>query len=87
MKPVRLSKHAQGYTTSRGFTAAEVEEAIRTRPWGTAELGRLDCRKDFPYDLDWNGKPYATRQVRPVFADNAEEIVVITVHTLLLLNP
>jgi len=81
MKAIRLTKHAQGYTTSRGFTATEVAEAIRTCPWGAAELGRLDCRKDFPYGGDWNGKAYATKQVRPVFVEKAEEIVVITVYT------
>lgn len=81
MKPIRLTKHALGYTTSRGFSIAEVEEAIRTGEWGATELGRLDCRKDFPFGQDWNGKPYATKQVRPVFVDEAAEIVVITVYT------
>jgi hypothetical protein len=79
MKPIPLSKHALGYSVSRGFTVAEVEEAIRTCAWGAAELGRLDCRKDFSFGQNWNGKIYATRQVRPVFVDEAEEIVVITV--------
>jgi hypothetical protein len=74
LKPIRLSKHALGYTASRGFAVVEVEEAIRTCPWGAAELGRLDCRKDFPYGMDWNGKVYATRQIRPVFVDEAAEI-------------
>jgi len=55
--------------TKRGFTIAEVEEAIRTTPWQPAELGRLDCRKDFPYGKEWNGKVYATKQVRPVFEE------------------
>jgi hypothetical protein len=81
MKPIRLSKHALGYTATRGFTVAEVEEAIRTCAWGAAEFGRLDCRKDFPFGQNWNGKIYATRQVRPVFVDEAEELVVITVYT------
>jgi hypothetical protein len=81
MKPIRFSKHAMGYTASRGFTVAEVEDAIRTCAWGAAELGRLDCRKDFAYGREWNGKVYATKQVRPVFVDEAGEIVVITVYT------
>ena len=81
MKPIRLSKHALGYMAKRGFTVAEVEAVIRTCPWSATELGRLDCRKDFPYGKDWNGKVYATKQVRPVFVDEAEEIVVITVYT------
>ena len=81
MKPIRLTRHAAGYMASRGFTTAEVEEAIRTCSWGAAELGRLDCRKDFPFGSEWNGKVYATKQVRPVFVDEAEEVVVITVYT------
>lgn len=81
MKPIRLTKHASGYLDSRGFTFAEVEEAIRTTPWGAAELGRLDCRKDFPFGSDWNGRSYAMKQVRPVFVEEPNEIVVITVYT------
>ena len=81
MKTIRFSKHALGYTTSRGFTVAEVEDTIRTCPWGAAELGRLDCRKDFTYGREWNGKVYATKQVRPVFVEEPGEIVVITVYT------
>ncbi len=68
-----------GYVVKRGFTVAEVEEAIRTCPWEPADLGRWDCRKDFPYGKEWNGKIYATKQVRLVFVDEAKEIVVITV--------
>jgi hypothetical protein len=81
MKPTRLSKHALGYTAKRGFNIAEVETAIRSCPRGAAELGRLDCRKDFAWGREWNGKVYATKQVRPVFVEEAEEIVVITVYT------
>ncbi|MBI2813008.1 MAG: DUF4258 domain-containing protein [Opitutae bacterium] len=81
MKPIRLTKHAGGYLLSRGFTVAEVEETIRTSAWGQTELGRLDCRKDFPFNTDWNGTRYVTRQVRPVFVDEPDEIVVITVYT------
>ena len=81
MKPIRLSAHARGYLRTRGFTAAEVEEAIRTSPWQPAELGRLECRKDFPYGRNWNGNVYTTKQVRPVFVDETAEIVVVTVYT------
>ena len=81
MKPVRLTSHARGYLDSRGFTATEVEETIRTSRWEPAELTRLECRKNFPYGRDWNGKSYATKQVRPVFVEEAKEIVVVTVYT------
>jgi len=81
MKPIRLSHHALRYVDKRGFIISEVEEAIRNYPWSAAELGRLECRKDFPYGRKWNGKVYATKQVRPVFVEEGGQIVVITVYT------
>ena len=81
MKPIRLSAHALSYTDIRGFSVADVEQAFRTRPWQAAELGRLQCRMDLRFGQDWNRKFYETRQVRPVFVEKAEEIVVVTVYT------
>ena len=81
MKPIRLSQHAQGYLARRGFTIAEVEETIHGAPWEPAERGRLQCRKDFAFQSNWNGKWYNTKEVRPVFADEPEGIVVVTVYT------
>jgi hypothetical protein len=79
MKPIRLSGHARSYCASRGFTAEE--EAIRGGSWAKAELGRLEARRDFPFNAEWNGRRYATKQVRPIFVDEPNEIVVVTVYT------
>jgi hypothetical protein len=79
-KPVRLSGHAEKQLRSRGATMPEVVEAIRTEPWRSAELGKLECRKDFAYNALWNGKHYATKQVRPIFTDEPDEIVVVTAY-------
>ena len=87
MKPIRFSHHASRYITRRGFTAAEVEEVIRTMPWQPAELERLECRKDFAYGKEWNGKLYTTKQVRPIFVEEASEIVVVTVYTYYFEQP
>ncbi|QSJ17232.1 DUF4258 domain-containing protein [Nostoc sp. UHCC 0702] len=81
VKPIRLSQHALGYITKRGFTTTEVEEAIRSSPWGEAEENRLQCQKDFPFGQEWNGKVYATKRIRPIFIEKTTEIVVITVYT------
>ena len=81
MKPIRLSAHARGYLARRGFTVAEVEAAIRTCPWESAEFGRLQCRMDFPFGQEWNGKVYATKSVCPIFVEKELEIVVVTVYT------
>jgi len=37
--------------------------------------------KEFSLRQEWNGKVYATKQVRPIFVEEAGEIVVITVYT------
>lgn len=34
-----------------------------------------------PFNRDWNGKVYATKEVRPIFIEQADEIVVVTVYT------
>jgi len=81
MKPIYSSVHTLGYVERRGFTAQEFEEIIRTCAWQPAERGKLECRKDYPFNAEWNGKKYATRQVRPIFADEPNAIVVVTVYT------
>ena len=73
--------------TRRGFTVLEVEEAIRTVTWQPAELERLECRKNFAYGKEWNDRVYTTKQVRPIFVEEASEIVVVTVYTYYFEQP
>jgi hypothetical protein len=79
-KPIRMSGHARDQLRFRGATEAEVVDAIRTCPWRRSELGRMDCRKDLSFNAEWNGKVYGTKQVRPIFVEEADEIVVVTVY-------
>lgn len=81
MKRIRLSGHAKEQLYFRGTTEEEITETIRTTPWQSAELGRLECRKDFIFENEWNKKYYKIKQVRPIFAEEEMEIVVITVYT------
>ena len=80
MKPIRLSGHARENMRYRGATEGEVLEAIRTTSWNPARGGRLECRKDFVYEREWDGRFYSTKQVRPIFVEEADEIVVVTVY-------
>lgn len=80
MKAIRLSGHARQNMVSRGSTETEIVETIQTAPWGPADHDRLECRKNFPYGQEWNGRTYATKQVRPIFVEKLDEIVVITVY-------
>jgi hypothetical protein len=80
-KPIRLSQHARGYLVRRGFTEAEVADAIRLSPWRPTHHGRWEAALDFSYNDDWNGTHYASKRVRPIFVEEATEIVVVTVYT------
>lgn len=80
IKKIRLSGHALKQLSFRGTTEEEIKETIRTKPWVPSELGRLECRKDFVYNGIWNGKYYATKQVRPIFVEEEAEIIVVTVY-------
>jgi hypothetical protein len=84
MKPIRLSDHARAQLRFRGGFEWEVDEAIRTSLWQPAERGRLECRRHFPFHQEWQGLWYATKQVRPIFVDEPEEIVVVTVYVYYL---
>ena len=55
--------------------------AIRTGDWLPAKDNRLEAAADFPFEGEWNGRRYATKRVRAIFADEADEIVVVTVYT------
>lgn len=65
----------------RNTNEAEVIETIKTSDWFPADLGRLECKKNFIYKNEWNRKYYETKQVKPIFVEEEEEIVVITVYT------
>jgi len=80
LKPIHLSGHARSQLPFRGVTEEEIIDTIRSEAWSPAELGRLECRKNFSFGKVWNNKLYATKQVRPIFVEEATEIVVVTVY-------
>jgi hypothetical protein len=58
-----------------------VEETIRLGTWRATRDGRWETAQEFPYNNDWNGTFYTTKRVRPIFGEEATEIVVVTVYT------
>lgn len=81
MKPIRFSGHARQQLIRRGVSEEEVAAAVQSGKWEPAAGNRLECRRDFPFDDEWNGKQYQTKQVRPIFVDEGEEIVIVTVYS------
>lgn len=80
LKPVRLSEHAKEQLLFRGCTEIEIIEAIRSSTWQPAERGRLECRMTMPFNRQWNGRHYGIKTVRPIFVEQKETIVVVTVY-------
>ena len=81
MKPIRLSIHAREQLLYRGVSEEEVHETIRTSKWRPAALERLECKKVFPYKKEWNEIYYNEKEVRPIFVEEENEIIVITIYT------
>ena len=80
IKPIQFSGHATQQLKFRGTTEAEVVDAIRTAQWLPAEDGRMECRKDYVFNSIWNRRHYTTKEVRPIFVEESNEIVVVTVY-------
>ena len=79
-KPIRFTNHALTSLEKRGATEEEVKAAITERIWTPAKLGRFEARKTFPHNNLWNGKHYKQKDVVPIFIEEQNRIVVITVY-------
>jgi len=73
--------HAYSQLARRGVSVEEVIEAMQTSSWQLAELGQPECCKDYAYGCEWNGRFYETKQVHPIFVEETDEIVVVTVYS------
>ena len=80
MKPVVLTRHARQRLAERGTTEEEVTQAIRDAPWVQTDKGRYAATKWYPFGQEHEGSFYAGKDVRPIFADDAERIVVVTLY-------
>lgn len=81
MKPIRLSTHAALQTDLRGTSKTEIETAISNGIWEHARMGKFQTKYIFDFNKASlvNNKFYRHKTVAPVFAEEADEIVVITV--------
>ena len=47
-------------------------------------MGRSECQHDFDFNSFWLGKFHSKKRVRPIFVEEADAIVVITVYVYFL---
>ena len=79
-KPIRSSEHAKIRGNLRGASEEEIAEVIRTEKWDASALNKLECHKDFIFNKTWNNKFYKVKQVKPIFVEEENKIVIVTVY-------
>ena len=80
-KRIHFTAHAREQMLARRATAEETEAVIRSAPWQPAEHGRQTAAMVFPFRQEHFGRYYECKEVVPVFVEEPERIVVITVYT------
>lgn len=80
-KPIRISNHAQIQCNERGVSIDEVEESILNGSIEPAKKNRFQSKLNFQYNDYWFDTFYHIKQVSPVFVEEENEIVVITVYS------
>jgi Domain of unknown function (DUF4258) len=60
---MRIHPHARDRMQERGATEEEVESTLRAGERFPAKFGRQGFRRNFPFDAEWQGRRYATKQV------------------------
>ncbi len=80
MKPISFDGHTRSRMALRGASEDEAVTAIREAKWEGAKKNRLQCKKSFPYGKQWNEKTYNTKQVKVIFEELENEIIVDTVY-------
>ena len=81
MKPIYFSNHAKSQMILRGATEEEVEIAVRAGKREPAKLGKFKSRYSFAFNSfsPVNQKFYKYKIVESIFADESEEITIVTV--------
>ncbi|MBI5971116.1 MAG: DUF4258 domain-containing protein [Deltaproteobacteria bacterium] len=81
MKPVRISNHARLQMYLRGALEEEVVKSIQLGEWKPAKTGKFQSKWRFNFNLTApaNQRFYKYKTVESIFAEEPDEIVIITV--------
>ena len=75
---VRLHPHARSRLQERGATEEEARLTVESGERFGAKYGRIGFRRNFPFNQEWAGKGYATKQVE-AYAVEENGWLIITV--------
>lgn len=81
MKSIHFSHHALDQMRLRGATPEEVRETVETSSWQSAKRGKHQTHKTFTFGRPSpiNQQVYPFKTVHVIFADEPNEIVIVTV--------
>ena len=81
MKPIQLSAHAREQMVLRGATEEEIQQTIEIEQWAQAKRGKWKAKHRFVFGKlsPVNQKEYQFKEVEPIFVDEIDAIVVVTV--------
>lgn len=78
---VRFHPHARERLEERGATDDEVEAMVEQGERFPAKFGRTGFRRNFPFDDEWRGRHYKTKQIEVYAVWEDAGWLVITVIT------
>ncbi len=78
---VRFHPHARERMGGRGATESEVRATVEEGERFPAKFGRIGFRRNFPFDGEWRGKYYRTKQVEAYAVREETDWLVITIIT------
>lgn len=78
---VRFHPHAQERMRERGATEDEVRATVEQGEQFPARFGRTGFRRNFPFDNEWRGRYYRTKQVEAYAVREGTYWLVVTVVT------
>ncbi|MCK5329540.1 MAG: hypothetical protein KAR36_13145 [Candidatus Latescibacteria bacterium] len=78
---VRFHLHAKARIKERGATEDEVRATVTQGEQFPAKFGRIGFRRNFPFDGEWRGTYYRTKQIEAYTVREGPDWLVITVIT------
>ena len=78
---VRFHPHALERMEERAATEEEVKTTVEQGEQFPAKFGRTGFRRNFPFDSEWRGKRYKTKQVEAFAVLEDADWLVITIIT------
>jgi len=78
---IHFHPHAQDRIKERGASENEVKSTIEHGEQFPAKFQRTGFRRNFPFDKNWHGKYYKTKQVEVYAIQEGSDWVVITIIT------